>query len=123
MRHLPVIAALLVMTCTGCFTVKVTAPPGQEVYLVAPEKPFQSQRQWRAWYGIYGLTPMDNTMPVDVMKRENFSEVQVVVKDTIPDALISIFYNVVAPIGIVPQTIVIEGNRPPPSVTGKPRSP
>lgn len=117
MKRLPVIAAMLGLICTGCVNVKVVAPPGQDVYLVAPEKPFESQRQWRTWYVLYGMMPVDNTMPTDIMQRERYTEVQVVVKDTVLDAFIAIFYNVFAPIGLVPQTVVIQGNRAPASVT------
>ena len=108
---------LLCLTGAGCFNVKVMAPHGQEVYLVSSTEPAKVERRWRTWYVAWGMTPLDNTMPAEIIQREHLSEVRVIVEDTLPDAAHSFLYNFVTPIGLVPQTIVIQGNRPPEHVS------
>ena len=107
---------LLGVLATGCFNVSVMAPPGQEVYLVASEQPTAVRRQWRTWYVAWGMSPVDDTMPAEIIQREHLSEVRVIVEDNIPDAFHGFLYNVVMPIGLVNQTIIIEGNRVPAKV-------
>ena len=107
---------LLIVLATGCFNVSVMAPPGQEVYLVSSEEPTAVRRQWRTWYVAWGLTPLDNTMPAEIIQREHLNEVRVIVEDNIPDAFHGFLYNVWIPIGLTVQTVIIEGNRVPAQV-------
>ena len=105
------LVALLALT--GCFNVDVVAPHGTEVYLVSTNVSTQVRRQWRTWYGIYGAVPVTDTLPDQIIQREGLTDVRIIVQDNIPDGGIGFFYTILVPIGLVPQTIVIEGNRPP----------
>ena len=107
-----IILAGLMLGMTGCAHVDVVAPHGQAVYLVSSAEPMPVERRWRTWYLAWGITPLDNTMPAEVIQREHLTEVRVIVEDNVPDALHSILYNVVMPFGLVPQTVVLQGNRP-----------
>ena len=105
--------ALASLLLAGCFNVTVVAPPGQEVTLVADSTPVTVKRRYRTWFVVWGLTPLDNTMPDVVIGREHLREVRVTSEDNVPDAFLGVLYNLLIPIGLVTQTIVVEGNRAP----------
>jgi len=120
LRLVSLAAALL---CgTGCYTVDVYAPRGQEVVLLPASAPTDTHRQWRTWFAVFGLVGMDNTMPQEIIHRETLSQVRVVVIDTVPDALIGLFYNVIFPIGLGVQSMKVDGAAPHP-VPGPSRNP
>jgi hypothetical protein len=108
-----IILAGLALVATGCAHVDVVAPHGPAVYLVSSVEPMPVERRWRTWFLAWGLTPIDNTMPAEYIQREQLTEVRVIVEDNIPDAFHSILYNVIMPFGLVPQTVVLQGNRSP----------
>jgi hypothetical protein len=112
-----IMLAVLVVGALGCAHVAVVAPYGQEVYLVSSEEKLPIERRWRTWYLVWGLTPLDNTMPSEYIQREQLNDVRVVVEDNIPDAFHALLYNVAIAIGLIPQTVVVEGNRLPTKVT------
>lgn len=61
-----------------------------------------------------GLVPLHDKEPDEIIAHERLTEVRVTVKDVIPDAIIGLIHTVVlGNIGILAQTIVIEGNRAP----------
>lgn len=103
----------LAMSATGCAHVDVVAPHGPPVYLASSSAPLSVERRWRTWFVAWGITPFDNTMPAEYMQREQFNEVRVVVEDNFPDAIHTLLYSVVMPIGLVPQTVVLQGSRQP----------
>lgn len=111
--HLVLGLGLLGVLVAGCFNVSVMAPHGQEVYLVSSDESTEVRRQWRTWYVVWGMTPLDNTMPAEIIQREHLSEVRVIVEDNLPDAFHGFLYNVWIPIGLTVQTVIIEGNRVP----------
>ena len=116
-------AAALVLAfpaLAGCFTIDVAAPPGADITLVSSKEPTTVRREYRTWFVAWGLTPLDNTMPEVVLGREKIVATRVVVEDNIPDALHGILYNVLLPIGLVTQTVIIEGHRAPPPAPLKP---
>ena len=106
-----IILAGLALGLIGCAHVVIVAPHGQEVYLVSSQDTVQVERRWRTWFLAYGLTPFDNTMPAEYIQREQLTEVRIIVEDTVPDAFHSILYNVIIPFGLMPQTVVVQGNR------------
>ena len=103
---------LVAFLSTGCFNIHMYAPHGMDVTLISSEEPVEVERRWRTWYVAWGLSPVDNTMPDEFIRRENLTEVRLITEDNIPDALHGILYNIVMPIGLVTQTLVLEGNRP-----------
>jgi hypothetical protein len=109
----------LLLLLAGCAHVEVVAPPGSPVFLASSSEPVQVKRQWRTWYLAWGLTPLDNTMPAEIIQRERLDEVRVTVEDNISDTILSGLYTVYMPIALVPQTVVMEGNRTPPPNGGK----
>jgi len=110
--------ALVLLSCTGCFSVDLYAPHGANVYLISAGKPVKVRRDLRTWYVVWGLVRLDNTMPDTVIAREQLTEVRVITVDTVPDALIGILYNVLIPIGLANQAMTIEGNRAAPTPVG-----
>src|SRR5204863_2147572 len=111
---------LVLLSCTGCFSVDLYAPHGPDVYLISSEKPVKVKRTWRTWFVVWGLVHLDNTMPDSVIAREQLTDVRVITVDTVPDAFIGFLYNVLIPIGLANQTITIEGNRAETSPATKP---
>jgi len=108
-------AALLValLPQTACFTVEGVAPYGPDVTLIPGGEPVEVTRRYQKWYAIWGifdLTPSAN--PRDVIKREELVEVRIYTEDAVEDAISGFFYTLLFPAGIIlPQTIVVEGNR------------
>ena len=112
--------ALVLLSCTGCFSVDLYAPHGPDVYLISSAKPVKVRRTWRTWFVVWGLVHLDNTMPDSVIAREQLTDVRVITVDTVPDALLGLLYSFLLPIGLANQTITIEGNRAPPSAETRP---
>jgi hypothetical protein len=110
-RRLLLLPALLLLG--GCFSTELYAPHGADVYLMSATTPTTVQRQWRTWFVVYGAARLDNTMPAETIAREHLTELRVIVEDNIPDAFIGLLYSILVPIGILPQTLVVSGNRAP----------
>jgi hypothetical protein len=110
---LGILLAGLMLGVTGCAHVDVVAPHGPAVYLAASTEPMPVERRWRTWFLAWGISPFDHTMPAEQIQREQLAEVRVIVEDNVPDAFLSILYNVIIPFGVVPQTVVLQGSRPP----------
>jgi hypothetical protein len=105
--------AVLLLSCAGCFQIDLYAPHGTDVYLISEKKPVQVRRQWRTWFVVWGLVPLDERMPDTMIDREKLAEARVITIDTVPDAGLGLLYNVLIPIGLCTQSIAIEGNRAP----------
>jgi hypothetical protein len=111
MARLP--ALLVLVLSTACFNIEMYAPHGMEVTLLPSDAPVEVEREWRTWYVVWGFSPLDDTMPVEHIQREQLTEVRLITEDNIPDALHGILYNVLIPIGLVNQTLILQGNRAP----------
>jgi len=103
--------AALALLGTACSHVTVAAPYGREVRLLSFDDAAEVRRQYRAWFAIWGLVRLSGKDPADVMRDEGLCQARVRVEDNVPDAFIGVLYTLVEPVGIVPQTIVVEGNR------------
>lgn len=106
----PLVASLAFVT--ACTHVTVAAPYGRVVRLLRADEATHVRRQYRAFFAVFGLVRLSGKDPVDVIRDEDLCAARVRVEDNIPDAGIGFLYNVVSPIGFVPQTIVVEGNHP-----------
>ncbi len=106
---------VLIVTVTGCFKVQVQAQYGPDVKLLPRDVPVEVTRRYQKWYAIWGIFPLDETSnPADIIAREKLTEVRVYTEDSIEDAISGFFYVLLFPTGILlPQTIVVEGNRAP----------
>ncbi len=102
---------LLLFCCAGCFRIDLYAPPGANVYLISSDAPVHVHRQWRTWFAAWGLSPIDNTTPDLLITREKLTEVRLITIDTVPDAFLGFLYNILIPIGLTHQSVIIEGNR------------
>jgi hypothetical protein len=101
----------LLMMCGGCFQIDLYAPHGQNVYLVSSKEPLRVKRQWREWFVLFGLVPLSNITPDMKISEEQLTDVRLITIDTVPDAFIGFIYNVLIPIGLVNQSVLLEGNR------------
>jgi len=121
-RIRPVLVACLslLLLTAGCFTIPTYAPYGQSVRLLPPDKPAQIRREYRTWFILGGLFPLDNTMPAEIIAQEKLTEARVIVQDTVEDAGIAAALTIILPILILPQTVVVEGNRAPVESTTPP---
>lgn len=99
------------LSMAACFKVPIEPPGGAHVRLLPGDAPVDVFEQYRTWYAFWGLFPLSDTRVADVIQRENLTEVRVRTVDSLSDASIGFLYTVAFPIGIVPQTIVVEGNR------------
>jgi hypothetical protein len=100
-------AALL----TACTHVTVAAPYAHDTRLLRSDEATLVRRQYRAWFAIWGLVRLSGKDPADVVRDEGLCAVRVRVEDNVPDAGIGVLYTLIQPVGIIPQTIIVEGNR------------
>jgi hypothetical protein len=101
----------LLGVATGCTHVTIAAPPDRKVRLMGADEVTHVRRQYRAWYAIWGLVRVSGKDPLDVIRDEGLCEARVRVEDNVPDAFIGVMYTIVEPIGIIPQSIIVSGNR------------
>ncbi len=107
-----ILLILLTLSLTACFSVPLDAPYGQDVKLLPPGTPVEVTKRYQKWYAIWGIFPLTmSDYPAEVIARENLSEVRIYTEDTIEDAFSGFVYVMLIPAGILPQSIVIEGNR------------
>lgn len=106
---------LLALSLSACFKVPVMAPYGPDIKILPREAPVEVTRRYQKWFAIWGIFPLDATSnPADIIAREKLVEVRVYTEDAIEDAISGFFYVILFPAGIIlPQTIVVEGNRAP----------
>ena len=107
-----IVLILLALSLSACFSVPLDAPYGKDVKLLPAGTPVEVTKRYQKWYAIWGIFPLTmSDTPAEVIAREDLSEVRVYTEDTIEDALSGFFYVLLMPAGILPQSIVIEGNR------------
>lgn len=111
---IPLLFCALIVT-SGCFGVHGVAPYGPDVRVLPPGTPVEVSRRYQKWYALWGMLPLsDGDHPRDIIAREKLVEVRVAMEDSVEDIVSGIIYFFVFPIGIiVPQTIIVEGNRAP----------
>ena len=107
-----IVFALLTLSLTACFSVPLDAPYGKDVKLLPAGTPVEVTKRYQKWYAIWGIFPLTmSDYPAEVIAREDLSEVRIYTEDTVEDALSGFVYIILMPTGILPQSIVIEGNR------------
>ena len=106
------ILILLMLSLSGCFSVPLEAPYGQNVKLLPAGTPVEVTIRYQKWYAIWGIFPLTmSDYPAEVIAREGLVEARIYTEDSIEDALAGFVYVMLIPAGILPQSIVIEGNR------------
>lgn len=103
--------ALAALVALGCSHVTAASPWGREVRLMGRDDGAAVRRQYRAWFALWGLVRLSGKDPADVIRDEALCMARVRVEDNVPDAFIGVIYTMVEPVGIIPQTIIVEGNR------------
>lgn len=100
---------------SACFRVRVNAPYGPEVRVLPMDEPVEVTVRYQKWYAIWGIFPLDEaSSPADIIAEEKLIEARVYTEDSVEDAISGFFYVLLFPTGIIlPQTIVVEGNRAP----------
>ena len=107
-----VVGLAAVSLLSGCFAVEAHAPYGPDVTLLPRDVPVEVTRRYQKWYAIWGVFPLSGRDPKEVIDEEQLVEVRVYTEDSIEDAISGFFYGLLYPTGIIiPQTIVVEGNR------------
>jgi len=106
------VTVLLVVACflvTGCYSVKMVAPPDGDVKLMSPTQSAAYTKKITNWYALWGLVPIINAEDgvQKAIKENNLKEVRVETKQTFIDGLISYFLGF-ATIGTT--TTILEGN-------------
>jgi len=102
---------LLALVLCACSHVTASAPWNREVRLLSRDEASAVRRQYRAWFALWGLVRLSGKDPADVIRDEGLCAARVRVEDNVPDAFIGVIYTMAEPIGIIPQTVIVEGNR------------
>jgi len=116
--HRAVAAALvgvMVCTTTGCFHVRVEAPPFPEhVRLLPADAPVEVSRKYQTFYYAWGLFPMSQSdQAMYIIEQERLVEARVV-QGGLLNGIIAGFFGAIALGGfILPQNLTVEGNRTP----------
>lgn len=120
LRALCILATLLMTAATvGCFVVEVNAPYGPDVRVLPRDVPVEVTRRYQKWFAIWGIFPLSDNNPREIIARERLVEARVYTEDSVEDVISGFVYFVLFPAGIiVPQTVVVEGNRVPLSERG-----
>jgi len=110
-KRVAVISALLIacVLMTGCYSVKMAAPPNSDVKIMTVTQPAAYKKVQRNWYILYGLVPLFNAEDgvAKTIRDNDLKEVRVETKQTFLDFLIS---GVVSIATIGTTTTIIEGN-------------
>jgi len=112
--------ALLASTA-GCFFVDMQAPYGPDVKVLPRDAPVEVTRRYQKWFAIWGIFHLAGKDPSEVIAEEKLVEARVYTEDSVEDVISGFIYFFVFPAGIIlPQTIVVEGNRAPLTEDGLP---
>ncbi|HTO08683.1 MAG TPA: hypothetical protein VMR86_16670 [Myxococcota bacterium] len=103
--------AALGLLLTACTHVTAAAPWNHDVRLMRADEPAEVRRQYRAWFAIWGAVRVSGKDPADVIRDESLCAARVRVEDNVPDAFIGVMYTLIEPIGIIPQSIIVSGQR------------
>jgi len=111
----------LTASAAGCFAVEMTAPYGPDVKILRPGVPVEVTRRYQKWFAIWGTFHLAGKDPSEVIAEEKLVEARVYTEDSVEDVISSFIYFFCFPAGIIlPQTIVVEGNRAPLTEEGLP---
>jgi hypothetical protein len=105
----------MVCTTTGCFHVRVEAPPFPEhVRLLPADAPVEVSRKYQTFYYAWGLFPMSQSdQAMYIIEQERLVEARVV-QGGLLNGIIAGFFGAIALGGfILPQNLTVEGNRTP----------
>jgi len=109
------LAGVLACTTTGCFHVRIEAPPFPEhVRLLPADAPVEVTRKYQTYYYAWGLFPMNQSdQAMYIIEQERLVEARVT-QGGLLEGIIAGFFGAIALEGfILPQNITIEGNRTP----------
>jgi len=106
----------LLLCLGGRFHVDLYAPRGREIWLISSDEPVEVERRWHLWFVAWGASLVNEEQADQMIEREQLTELRLVTEDNIPDAGLGFLYNILIPIGIVNQTLVLQGNRAKPAL-------
>ncbi|MEO0071910.1 MAG: hypothetical protein ABIK10_00515 [candidate division WOR-3 bacterium] len=104
-RIILVFLALLIFT-SGCYTVKLVAPPDQEMRLLPETEATTVKIQKRAIFLLYGLIPISNASTDEILK--NYTDLKGIKAKTEFDIIDYVISALTSGL-VVTKSIVIEG--------------
>lgn len=111
---LAVVLSILVFT-SGCFVVRSEAPPPPpHVRLLSETAPVQVTRKYQKWFGAWGLFPLSPADdPQYIIENEKLVEARITQEDSFSDIVAGFIFTVFFAGMILPQSVIVEGNRAP----------
>jgi predicted small secreted protein len=106
MKKLILVTLLACLVFAGCMTVKVVAPPGQDITLLTEAEASSFKITKRAIFLIGGLIPIANNSTDDMLAKYDLENVRVTTEFDIIDWLISGITSGL----VVTKSVTIEGN-------------
>ncbi|MDX2169259.1 MAG: hypothetical protein SF182_19470 [Deltaproteobacteria bacterium] len=102
-------------TCSGCFVMRCDAPPPPpHVRLLSEDAPVEFSRKYQKWYaawGLFPLTPADD--PKYIIEHERLVEARILQQDSTEDLFAGFIFTYMFVGVILPQSVIVEGNRAP----------
>jgi len=105
---LTTVLALSFSLFSGCATIQVKAPPGQDVRLLSEDDPIQTKIQTRAWYVLWGLVPISDISTDVKIAEQKLTGVRVTEYYGFIDVLLDMVLGIVT---VHTRTVEIEGTR------------
>jgi len=108
MRKLMALVLILSLSlCTGCYTMKYTAPPASSVSTLSDGQATTVKKSVKVWYALWGLVPISDNTSGKIIAANNLKSARVTTQIQFVDFVIGIFTGLVS---IVPATMTVEGN-------------
>jgi hypothetical protein len=106
MKKVICLAIFVALLFTGCVSIKVVAPPNQNIQLLSETQPTSFRMTKRAIFLIGGLIPIANTSTDDMLAKYDLKNVKITTEFDIIDFIISGITSGL----VVTKSVIIEGN-------------
>ncbi len=114
-HRLTAAALSALLSCSGCFVMRCDAPPPPPgVRLLSEHAPVEFSRKYQKWYaawGLFPLTPADD--PKYIIENERLVEARILQQDSTEDFFAGFIFTYMFVGVILPQSVIVEGNRAP----------
>lgn len=102
--------ALIALAVAGCGTLYLSAPPQENVRLLAKNERAEVSVEKHVWFKLWGKTPInpDDVKASKIIEEQGLKEARLKMTNTFVDGLYSIIPGI---FGFPRRTLVVEGNR------------
>ena len=100
------VVTFLLMIISGCYTVKIEAPPGSVIKILPSMQSAPPVMKYRVWYAFWGSVPLSEVSTAPKLQGKKLSAVAIKTEFEFVDFVVDIFLGL---IGIGVRTVEING--------------